>query len=164
MDNSVYSAMQTGTPLASFRKACLGKIQVKILDPFSDQVVDLILKGDPKNPATDQEEITVDLWTEKALVFFKRINKKQFEAGNLVEINREKERAFELEKTTLNNLTDEEIVKLVNSPFMTLRHALNQMTVSTAVKRVLDIAIEQDRSTKVIKAIEQRLAEVQAEE
>lgn len=152
MDNQsqeVYSAMQEGKPLRTYQKTILGKVHIVTLNPFTDQPEAIILAGDDK----------VEVWTPKAEAFFKRMNAKHFEAGRLIEVARNELSADA--KKNPNHITNEEIDTLLNNKFLALKSKLDAMTEEAPIFRLLNRARELDKSEKVIKHIEQRLAEVQ---
>lgn len=158
----IFSAMQDGEPKASFKKVCVGKIQVKILDPFNPtEVEQKILEGDPYNPTLDQNNIIIDVWTEKEEVFFRKANKYHFDNGNIIEFDRQALKKQALAAKNFNVLTDEEILNLVSAPFLSLKHALDKTTSIPTVMRILQSAKDNDKTEKIVKAIEQRLTELQ---
>jgi len=150
----IYSAMQVGKPYKSYRKTILGKVYVTILDPFTQETpIGIHLEGEP----TTDERAIVDIWSEKEDVFFKRMNKRHFETGNLIPYIREEKEA----KRTVENSTDEELKALINKPFLSLQAVLNKTNSEALVFRILTLAKELEKSDKIIKAIESRLSEIQ---
>lgn len=155
IDSSVFSAMQTGKPLKSYRKTILAKVLVKILNPFSGEPEERILSG---SGITD--ETVVDVWSEQEDVFFKRANRNHFAKGLIVEYVRP-ETVEVSEEEKLNTLSDEELSNLLNSKWMTFKNSLNKMTAVAPVYRLLEMANEQEKSEKTILAIKARLAELE---
>lgn len=161
VDYDIFSAMQTEDPKTSFKKVCIGKILVKVLNPFSGEVEEKVLSGDPFNSTTDLDNIVIDIWTDKDAVFFRKANKYHFEHGNLVEFSKEELKREELSKKNYNTLTDTEINQALNDKFFTLKSILEKTNTTTVLMRFLNMAREQEKSEKIIKTIEQRLAEIQ---
>jgi len=157
MDNiEIFSAMQEGRPLKSFKKTILGKIFLTVLDPFSDTPVGILLEGDPKK---DDPKSMVDVWTVKQEIFLKNMNRNHFSNGLLVEYVRSNEPPVK----TIEESTDAELLEIVNLRYLGLTAKLNKIEGEKVLKRMVDIARENEKSEKIIKAIEARLSEVQAE-
>ena len=153
LNSEIFSAMQTGKPLVSYKKTILGKAYVTVLNPFSGTPEGRILYG-------DDEDAIVDIWSEKEKAFFLRMNKNHFKSGVIIEYERpEKEEITEEEK--YNSLPDEEMKKLLSSRFFTLQAALNKMTSAAPVYRLLQLAEELEKSEKVVAAIKARLSELE---
>lgn len=153
----IYSAMQEGKPLVSYKKAILGKVRVVVLNPFNDAPEEIILYGDPNNPK-DLDTCVVDLWDVKQKSFFERMNKFHLQKGNLVPY----ERKDESENTiNYNALTDEEIAEFLDKPYFTIKQMLDNITEENTLLRVLRVAKERDKSNKIISNIEERISEVQ---
>ena len=157
MGYDVFSAMQEGEPLARYKKTILGQVHVVVLNPFSEEPEGLILKGDP-NKASELDSQIVEVWSDKADAFFKRMNRAHFEAGRLAVLESKPE-----EPKSPNELTDEEVDKILNSKFLTLKSKLNSFTSEAPVFRLLNRARELEKSEKLIKHIEKRLQDLQLE-
>lgn len=157
---NVYSAMQEGEPLATYKKVCVGKIAVRVINPYTEEIEDVILEGDPHSPSTRFEDITISVWTNKEDSFFKKMNQYHFEKGNLIKVEKEKKEV----QQNFNVLSDEEIEEILNKPFFTLKNALPKMTSSAVVLRLLNRAIDLERSEKFTEAIKVRLSEIQETE
>jgi len=153
-DPAVFSAMQDGKPYSAYRKTIPAKIHVVVLDPFRGEPMGLILTGRPGD-----EDTIVKLYSVQEDVFFKRMNKRHFQQGNLVshEIKNEEEPVKILEQ-----MDDEEVVKTINSKFYTLANVLQKTESEAFLFRLLNAARENEKSEKIINAIQTRLAEVQA--
>lgn len=147
---SVFSAMQTGAPLCAYKKTIRGKVHVSFLDPFSDQPDYTLLEGEE-----NQDGSFIEIWTEKADMFFKKMNKKHFEAGRLVKME-----SKVVETVSPNQVTDTEIDQLLSSPFLTLQNKLNSFTDVAPVYRILKRAQELEKSEKMIKRIQETLAKL----
>lgn len=153
----IYSAMQEGKPLASYKKVILGAVRVVVLNPFSDSPEEIILKGDP-NDEKQVEGCIVDVWDAKQKSFFERMNAFHLKKGNIIPYVRPETESTEV---NYNALTDEEISEILDKGYMSLKHTLDRMTEETAVLRVLRIAQEKDKSNKIISKIEERISELQ---
>ena len=152
-DSFVFSAMQTGIPFKSYRKTILGKVYVTVLNPFSNQPEGLLLEGD----AADQKSV-IDVWTEKDDIFFRRMNKVHFDEGAIIEFKKDTNAVPE---RTIEAFTDEELKGVINQKYLALLATLNKTDKEAVLYRMLTIAQSMEKSEKIIKIIESRLAEVQ---
>ena len=153
----VFSAMQSGEPLAVYRKTILGKVHVITLNPFTEEAEGVILKGDPAK-ADEIETQVIELWTDKTKLFFERMNKKHIAAGRLALVKRE---SLPEAPPSPNVISDEEIDQLLDQKFLALRARLDKFTDPAPVFRILNRAREQEKSEKIIKHIEERISELQ---
>lgn len=152
-DYDIYSAMQEGKePLARFRKTIVGKVHVVALNPFSDTPEGVLLEG-------DADKSYIELWDAKQLVFFERMNKNHLQAGRLVRM----EKAPEPPPPSPNQLTDDEIDKLLEGNFLPLKHRLDKFTDTAPVLRILNRARELEKSEKIIKRLEERISQLELE-
>jgi len=156
-DYDAYSAMQEGEPIKRYIKTILGKVHVVVLNPFSEEPEGVILEGRPGN-MDDLPNMVVDLWTNKQVVFFEKMNKKHLDAGRLALTSKTAP-----QQKSPNVLTDEEIDEILASKFLALKNKLNKFTDPAPVFRLLNRARELDVSEKYIKHIEERLTELQME-
>jgi len=69
-----------------------------------------------------------------------------------------------LDWETDNAIGDEQALELVKGNFLTLKKALDKISSTAIVVKMLDIAKETDRPKKTLAAIEARLAELQEDE
>jgi hypothetical protein len=155
MENNreTFANMQLGKPYKSYKKTILAKIYVQTLDPFTQLPVGQILETDVKNP----EKAIVDIWSEQEDVFFHRANKRQFDVGNLIEYTHP---AVENEEPKIESYSDEKLTEIVNSKYLTLQSVLNKTETEAVLLRMLTIAKTEEKSEKIIGAIEARLSEV----
>jgi len=156
LNSEVFSAMQTGKPLVSYRKTILGKVYVTVLNPFSGAPEGRLLHG-------NDEESVVDIWSEKEKAFFERMNKAHLKSGNLI-LYRAPEVKEKSQEEIYNSLTDDELREIANSKFLKLKSVLNKMTNVAPVFRLLNIAGEEEKSEKIIGAIKARLSELEIKE
>jgi len=154
INSEVFSQMQSGVPVASFKKTILGQVGVHVLNPWTGQPEDRILKGDPK---TNDEGCIVDLWSKAEEMYFTRANKRHFETGNLMRF----EKGQMVKEKSVNEITDGEIVNILNDRFFVLQAKLNTFTSPAPVHRFLNAAREMEKSEKIIQHIEARLSELE---
>ena len=157
--NDMLLAMQSGVPYKTYKKTILGKVFVEIWDNFLNSPVGILLTGDPKK---DDPDCFYHAWTEQNDVYFRRVghNRRHLEQGTVIPVKFEEK---EVEKT-LETSSDDELTKLVNSPFLALQNALNKTKSVALLFRILTVAQELEKSEKITRAIEARLSEVQEEE
>jgi hypothetical protein len=155
-DASVFAKMQTSEPLAVYAKTIPARVLVRILNPFDDSPTDIHLQGRPQNP--EDRDGFIELWTEKQLAYFKNSNKYHLDKGILVEYNKPLDKSI---KKTMDNLSDEEIEKLLDAKFFTLKHAVEKMTSEAAVARVLRMAELMDKGEGTTNFLKEKLSKVQ---
>jgi hypothetical protein len=160
MNAATYSAMQTGLPYKIYQKTTLGKVAVTILNPFSGEPEGVIIEGDPSLPQ-DQDKITINIWNAKEDVFFKRLNKAHFDAGNLREIPVPRPEQIAAIPRSINDITDEEIYELLSKPFLALKNKLNKFTAPAPVIQILRKAEEMEKSEKILNACRARISELE---
>jgi len=155
MDNTaIFSAMQLDKPIKSYKKTILGKVFIWAWDNILDVPAEKIMSGDPRK---NEEDSIIDVWSAKEDLYFTRMNKLHLQRGTIVPYTR-----VELERVkTVDESTDEELLKIVNSKFISLQHSLNKMKEVETLYRVLDLAKGADKSNSIINAIEARLSELQ---
>lgn len=146
--------MNTGTPYATYRKTTPSKVFVQILNPFNLQAQGLILYGDPKKAETAR----IDVWTEMEDQFFKRSNRKHLELGTIIRF----ERVPVEEVKTIEQYSDIELREVLSHKYLPLQKILSEMKSVAVAYRLLEIAKEMEKSDKIIRAIEAKLAELQA--
>jgi hypothetical protein len=152
-DYDVFSAMQEGQePLARYTKTIVGKVHVLALNPFSEQPEGVILEG------TDKDSY-IELWDNKALVFFEKMNRPHIAAGRIIKM----EKAPVPPPPSPNQLTDEEVDGLLNGKYMTLKYKLEKFTEIAPVLRLLNRARELEKSEKLIKHLEERMSQIELE-
>lgn len=154
VDQSIYSAMQLGTPYKKYKKTILGKVYLEVWNSFLKKPEGLILFGNPK---LNQEDCFIEVWSEQEDVFLKRRNTKHFKDGTIQTWTTEPVKTEKL----YSDYTDEEVKEIVNSKFMSLQATLRKADSEVFVNRLLDMAREEDRSEKIIKAITARISEIQ---
>jgi hypothetical protein len=155
MVNSFLSAGEE--PVKSYIKTILGKVAVIFWDNYENKPASVILAGDPRKK---EENTVIDVFSDREDAYFRKSNRKLFQLGLLIPYERKTETKRE---KTLEEFSDEELTVIVNKPFLALQNALNKATTEAVVSRMLNIASDLEKSEKVIRAIESRLSEIQAE-
>ncbi len=156
-DPAVFAAMQTGDPVATYQKTVVAKVVVRILNSFSGEPAELILEG---MPGTDSSQVST--WSVPEDVFFKRMNRIHFDRGVIIRIDNK--RAEVVGDLPIEQSSDEEVTKIVNNRFATLQNILQKTESEAFVHRLLEAARLEDKSEKVVKAIETRLSEIQTQD
>lgn len=151
----IMKAQEMGTPLAVYRKTILGKVVVRILDPFSGKPNDVLIHGEPGKTANDDLEVC--LWTPVEIKFFEKYNKSLIEKGSVVLVGQKSENTID----RTNSLNDQEITDLLSGNYAQLKSTVNQLTSETTLQRVLRIATEMNRPAKTIQMLQERIEEVQ---
>lgn len=155
----VFSKMQTGDPIAVYKKAVLGKVWVSVINPFSGEPVEVELFGHPKK---NNSKSFVEVWSQKEQVYFERENSPLFKQGYIVKLDEpQKPEADAEEEKDYSEYTRERIEELVTAPFMKFKHELNEIESEPILYRVETIATELERPEKTMQHIRQRIAEVQ---
>jgi len=155
--NIVNSAIHGGAPLKSYIKTMLGKVFVFVWDSFENIPEGVILQGDPRK---QDETCIVDIWTEEEDYYFRNKNKRHLQTSNIIEFARKTEE----KERTIEEYSDDELAKIINSKFFTLQTVLNNTESIAVLFRIRTLANELEKSEKIIKVIDARIAEVQAEE
>jgi hypothetical protein len=154
LSSDVFAKMQIGEPFRTYKKTILGQVYINVLNPWDGKPEGMIMKGDPSR---NEDGCFYDTWGEKDDMFFHRSNKPHFERGVLIPVKR----PGKVTERTPNDFTDEELEKLVMSPFLKLQHAMEKMTSVIPVLRLLQVAEEKEKSEKIMGAIRARLTELQ---
>jgi hypothetical protein len=155
--NFAITALHGGVPLKSYIKTITGKVYVTVWDSFQNMAVGTILEGDPRKA---DESCIVDIWSEEEDYFFKSKNKSHLQTGDVIIYKRSTEEP----ERTVEQYSDDELKVIINSKFFTLQNVLNNTSSTAVLNRIKNLAQEMEKSDKLIKAIEARISEVQAEE
>lgn len=159
IDATMLAAMRSGEAFSVYKKVILGKAHIVVIDPYTGPT-SIIMKGDPKK---NDDGCYYQAWTETEDNFFKRMNKRHLESGNIIRV-KEVAKVEKTEEEVYNTLSEEELEKILKKPFLTLKNALAKMTAEAAVFRILNKAEEMEKSEKIITAIRARLSEIQGYE
>jgi hypothetical protein len=152
---TIYSQMQSGEPYKTYKKVIPSWVAVTVLNVFNDRPERITLKGDP---AVNDIDCYVPLWSDKEYLFFKRQNRNHIADGRLIESTYPKEEDI---PQSVNNLTEKETIELVNGPFMTLKRRIEKMDSEAAVYRVVQIAEQQERPEKTMNFLRESLSRLQ---
>jgi hypothetical protein len=155
--NLTNSAIHGGKPLKSYIKTTLGKVYVTVWDSFEGGAVGVILEGDPRK---EIEGCIVDIWSEEEDFYFKNKNRRHLQTGDVITYNRK----YETVEKTIEESSDEELIDILNSKFFTIQSALNSTSSVALLFRMKNLASDIEKSDKIMKTIEARISEVQAEE
>jgi hypothetical protein len=157
MDTKVFAVMQEEKPYRTYTKRIIGKVGVKILNPFTHEEEMILLTGHPSD-----ETAFLDVWSAGEAQYVEKYNAPLIKKGILVKKDRpEVEKLTEEEK--YNQLSDEELDEILNSRWLKFVNALNKMTSEAPVHTMYRLAQEQEKSEKTITAIKARLSEIQSE-
>ena len=158
--NLVSSALHSGKPLKSYIKKILAKVYVTVWNSFENVPEGILLYGDPKK---QEDTAIVDIWSPEEDYYFKLKNKNHLQTGTIIEFVRKDEEPVK----TVEAYSDEELEALLNEKFkkfFSLQNLLNETNSVALLFRIKNMAQDQERSDKIIKAIEARIAEVQQSE
>jgi hypothetical protein len=154
--NDLFSMMQDGEPLARYKKTILGKVHVTVLDEFSQEPQELILSGDYAK-TSERDGTMVEIWSDKANAFFKKINRKHFEAGRLSAVEGPLPKLPE----SPNSISDEKLDEMLQMKFLAFKAKLDKFTDEAPVFRLLNRARELEKSDAIVGRIEEKLSEIQ---
>lgn len=158
MDNNIqiYSAMQEDKPIRTWIKTILGKVYIVAWDDMTDQPTGLLLNGDPKKL---EENSLIKIWSTKGDIFFKNMNRLLISRGILKEVEPEKL----IPEKTDEDLTDTELLEITSMKHLALKARIAKIKTAPVLFRMVNIARDNEKADSVIKAIELRLSEIQAE-
>lgn len=157
ISQDTFVAMQTGKPYKSYKKTILGLVYVSVLNSFSREPEGMILRGDPRKLEPDS---FVDLWDDVEDAFFRRKNKRHLETGILIAFEKpENYQEPVVEKYA--SYSDEQLEEVLGQKWLALMKSINETNSESVLYRLLTIARENEKSEKLISAIEARLSEVQ---
>ena len=158
MNLEMFSAMQIGKPVRTYKKTILGQVYCTILDPFSNEPKGILLRGDPRK---DEEGTMVDVWSEVQDLFFRRTNKKSLETGAIIEFARKTDSAT-LNPEPFATASDSEIDAILLQKYYSILSALNKCTNTTVLNRFLERARVLEKSEKIINTIISRISEIES--
>lgn len=155
--NELY-VIDESKPYASYIKTILGRVGVNVWDRFTQQPSYAVLTGDPRRK---DEHAIVDVWNQKEDAFFRRSNQRHFERGIIIPFTRPENVEVE---TPIEQFTDDQLKEIVNSKFLALQNRINKITSVAVLFRMITIAEELDKSSKITDAIQARISEIQMAE
>jgi hypothetical protein len=156
-DKNIVGGMHGGKPIGSYIKTTLGKVYVSAWDSFENQPVGIMLEGDPRKK---EESSIIDMWSQEENFYFRNKNKVLLQSGDIISYERTdvvKERAIE-------EFSDDELIAIINSKFFAFQKVLNTTTSVNVLFRIKNLAQDLEKSEKLMKTIDARISEVQAEE
>ena len=155
--SQIMLAQENGVPRRIYRKAIVGRVIVRSIDPFSGGRTEVLIQGDPRK--TDASDLEISLWTQLEVKFFEKANKSLIEAGSLVLVE---ERSVDTINYD-NAISDAQIEELVVAPYFTFKSEVNKLSSETTLQRVLKIAEDLNRPANTLKLLKLRLEELQQE-
>lgn len=154
--SKIFEAMQSERPYMTYVKTIRSKVNVNIIDPIGLQPTAKILVGEVTGDKINLDDISVKAWTAYEDKYIRMNNKSHFEQGILIPYDKEV-----AEPVSVNQISEDEIIKLVQSPFFVLRKKLLEFTSPVPVRRFLDHANRLNCKVKTINYIKNRLYELE---
>ena len=154
--DSVRKAQAEGEPLAGYIKGIKGIVHVHTIDTFNGTPIVLTLKGDPTDPTVDIDDVTIFLWTQFELDYFRKANKVILAEGILAPYNKET-----IEAISVNEVSDEELEAALKKKFFAVKSLLDKFTSPAPVVRLLHMAEDMNRPVGTISAIQKKLSTLQ---
>lgn len=152
--NELYT-INEDKPYASYIKTLLGRVGVTVWDRFTNTPAYVILTGDPRRK---EEGTIVDVWSQREDAFFRRNNERHFQRGILIAYTRPENVQVD---TPVEQFSDEQLKEIVNSKFLALQNKINKIDSVAVLFRMITIAEEMDKSSKITDAIQARISELQ---
>lgn len=155
-NNEIFSAMIGGNPIKTYKKTILGRVYVTALNMITGTPTPegVILDGDPRK---NEPGSMFDIFSLQEDYFFKKMNKRHFDAGILIEFKRTETPR----ERTIEEFSDEELKALIMKPHLALLATLNSTKSVATLFRIEALASELGKSEKVMTTIRSRLSEVQ---
>lgn len=157
--DTIRAAQAVGEPVALYKKGILGIVCVSVVDPFSGSPKELLLKGNPEDPATDIDDISVVFWTDFEHEYFRRANKPLLEKGYMVPFTK----SGPPPEPSVNEVSDEVLKEALEKKFFAVKALLDRFTSPAPVMRMLHMAEDMNKQVGTLNAIKKRLSELQAE-
>jgi hypothetical protein len=152
---AIMLAQEQGEPVKVYRKAIVGRVVVRVIDPFSGERAEVLISGVPGK--ADPSELEISLWTPFEVKYFEQFNKGLIESGSIVPV----EHRAEFKVNLSNALSDDQLKEVLVGPFFSLRKVIAEITSETTMQRALQLAKELNRPAKTVQEIELRLEEIQ---
>jgi hypothetical protein len=154
----IFDAMQANKPpFAAYKKTLLGQVVVRYLDPIRMRPEEVILKGDPNNPA-DEETCIIKVWSAAEDTYLRRNNKIHLEKGTLIPAAYKEEPIPDT-----NQISDEEIERVLEKPFFALKNKLAEFTSPIPLRRFLLMAEKLNRPHGTVTYIKSILEKMEIE-
>lgn len=159
IDSRTYSAMQNVKPLAVFRKTILGKVFVQVLNPYTELSPEGVMLYGKDNFS---ETAMVKIWSEKQLAFFVNRNRRLLNSGVVIQVTEaELERISQPMEKPIEQYSDDELIALINKPYIKFTSILNKITSEPVLNRMINLAIQEEKSEKFVNKIRARLSDLQ---
>jgi len=156
--SAIMLAQDKGEPERVYRKAIVGRVVARVIDPFSGGRADVLIQGVPGKE--DNSNLEISLWTPFEVKYFEQYNKGLIENGSLVLVGSRSE----FEVSHANALSDEQLEEVAKSPYFSLLKTLKEITSETTLQRLLQTAKDMNRTSKTLQTIQLRLEEIQQQE
>ena len=127
-----------------WKKAIKGSVGGRKLNKKGDPE-EFLLKGDPTDPKSDKDAMTLELENAEAEKYFKKNNKSAIVQGYLIEIS---EHTLSLDES--NAVSDGYLRDLLKNPFSKMKVRVDKFTSPVPVLRLLEIAREENKPIKTI--------------
>jgi hypothetical protein len=154
--SKIFEAMQSERPYMIYVKTIRGRVNVNIIDPIELHPTAKILKGEVTGDHINLEDISIKVWTAFEDKYLRMHNREHLEQGVLIPYDKEI-----AEPLSVNQISEDEIIRLVQSPFFVLRKKLLEFTSPVPVRRFLDHANRLNCKVKTINFIKNRLSELE---
>lgn len=149
--------MQTGKPKKTYIKTQIGKVVVHALNPFNDEPIEVILEG---NPRKFEEGTMIDLWTDKQIVYFERMNERFIKSEFIQEIDR---KSIDKNNVEYSSYTNKDILELYDRAFLSFKHFIDNVYDIDFLQRMLQVAHENGIEKKgFLKAVTKRIENLAA--
>ena len=154
-DPEIFSAMQEGVPIGQYVKTVPSKVHVIVLNSWSLEPTAVILQGEP-----GAEESIIKTWSVPEDIFLRQMNRRHFSSGFLKVYQPPvvEEKAVE---ETIEQASDETLLLLINGHFKRLESSINKTDSEAVLFRMIKLARENEKSERLVRALETRLAEIQ---
>ena len=149
------SVIDEDKPYASYIKTILGQVGVNVWDRYMNQPAYVILQGDPRRK---DETTIVDVWNSREDSYFKRNNAKHFSKGILIPYSRPEN---VVQEVAVEQYTDNQLKEIINAKFLSLRNKLAKIESIAVLFRMITLAEEMEKSSKIVDAIQARISELQ---
>lgn len=138
-----------------WRKAIKGSVGGRTLNKRGD-IEEFLLKGDPTDPDSDIDEMTLELFDVDGEKFFKKSNKSAVKQGYLIEIA---EHTLFLDES--NAVSDGYLKDLLKKSFSKMKPDVEKFTSSVPVHRLLEFAEAYNKPIKTIQYLRGVIAKLE---
>jgi hypothetical protein len=141
----------------TYKKAIRGKVAGRTINRKGDDA-EFILVGDPRNPEDDPDLMVIEVYTEDDDVLFRRYNKVAIDRGYLIE------EAHDFSYDSVNSVSDGQLKDMLKESknLVSLRKKVEKFTSDVPVRRLLEFAMEEDRTVKTIEYLKDKIIELSA--